>query len=128
MVRQSLRSSREWGRQPTMPLNPSQCVPLGCSWSNKDSKPSAFEMQWALTEKLSLQRNFQTLVGAKTLAGKRRKDYTIEEVSSQYLLEKKPHNQGSMGVPSCRVPGVSYIIQETFQDEEQEHRNSLFLL
>lgn len=37
----------------------------------------------------SLQRNFQILVRAETLGVKGRKDYTIEEVSSQYPLEKK---------------------------------------
>lgn len=53
MVRQSLTSRQRMERQPSMPLNPSQCVPMGCSWSHKVSTPSASEMQWALAEELS---------------------------------------------------------------------------
>lgn len=53
MVRQSLTSQQRMGRQPSVSLNSSQCAPMGCSWSNKASKPSVFEMQQALAEELS---------------------------------------------------------------------------
>lgn len=94
--------------RPACPLNSSQCVPMGCSCSNKASKPSPFDMQWGLAEELSLQRNFQILVWAETLGSRGRKDYTIEEVSSQYPLEDTTKGAWECQAAECQGLATSY--------------------
>lgn len=55
-----------------------------------------------------LQKNFQILVWAETLGGRGRKDYTIEEASSQYPLEHTTKGAWECQAVECQELATSY--------------------